>query len=138
MVLFDSSLWIEILRKRGNESLKSEMEEVIKQERIVICGIVKIEVLQGVREKKEFKKLKKIFEGFPELTFDKESADIACEIAWKMRRRGNPQPLSDIIISAICLRYGLELWHLDYHFEEIAKIFPIKQRNLKEVRDEMG
>jgi predicted nucleic acid-binding protein len=50
MVLVDSSVWIELFRKKGDVMVSLALENLIEEMQACFCGIVKLEVLGGARD----------------------------------------------------------------------------------------
>lgn len=40
-------------------------------------------------------------------------------------------PATDLMIAAIALDHECQLWHLDAHFERIARVAPLQQRKFR-------
>ena len=61
MVLIDTTVWIDFFAGRQLPHVAA-LERLIKgREDICICGIILTEVLQGIRDKSEFRKTKELF-----------------------------------------------------------------------------
>jgi predicted nucleic acid-binding protein len=50
MVLVDSSIWIELFRRKGDVMVSLALENLIEEMQACFCGIVKLEVLGGARD----------------------------------------------------------------------------------------
>ena len=119
-VLVDSSVWIDFFR--GTESAVSSIASITKTNRIVICGQIKQEVLQGSRDLKAFQKLEKqmsIWDYEPEAPEDfTEAARIFSQLRWK----GITLPPSDCLVAALAKRLHLPLHTLDPDFNSIPDL----------------
>ena len=119
-VLVDTSVWIDFFR--GTESAVTAMAWITKTKRVVICGQVKQEVLQGSRDAKAFQKLEKqmsIWDYEAEAPEDfLEAARIFAALRWK----GVTIPPSDCLIAAVARRLSLELYASDPDFDSIPGI----------------
>lgn len=119
-VLVDSSVWIDFLR--GLESAATAMASITKTKRIVVCGQIKQEVLQGSRDSKAFEKLNKqmsIWEYEAETPEDFiEAARMFSELRWK----GITVPPGDCLIAALAKRLKLELYAHDADFDSIPHL----------------
>ena len=53
-VLADTDVWIAFFRKsrggEGQRELADALEQLILEDRVVLCGVVELELLQGLRE----------------------------------------------------------------------------------------
>ena len=119
-VLVDSSVWIDFFR--GNEPAVKTIASLSKTVRIVICGQVKQEVLQGSRDTKAFAKLQvqmSIWNYEPESQDDfVEAARIFSALRWK----GITIPPSDCLIAALAKRLNLLLCTHDPDFDYIPHL----------------
>ena len=84
-VLIHSSVWIDFFR--GTEPAASAMRTVIQTKRVVVCGQIKQEVLQGSRDRRAFQKLARemsLWEYESETPDDFiDAARIFSELRWK-------------------------------------------------------
>ena len=67
----DSIIWKEYLRK-GNTKEAKVLENLIKEDKVVICGYTLAEVLNGIKEKETFEKVLKGFLALPYVEIEKE------------------------------------------------------------------
>ena len=63
MVLVDSSVWIEALRRDGNVHVKVALESLLQEYEATFCGPVKLEVLGGAR--KQDRQTRRAFSSHP-------------------------------------------------------------------------
>src|SRR5262245_27542104 len=98
-VLVDSSVWIDFFR--GEPSTVQMLGALMKSRRIVVCGQIKQEVLQGSRDSKAFAKLEEqmsIWEYESETPQDFTNAGrIFATLRWK----GKTIPPTDCLIAAL-------------------------------------
>ena len=80
MVLVDSSVWIEALRREGRLDVKLALECLLEEYEAAWCGTVKLEVLGGARQR-DREKLETHFSCIPYL----QMKDAAWESAKKSR-----------------------------------------------------
>jgi predicted nucleic acid-binding protein len=116
-VLVHSSVWINFFR--GDKAALSDMAAITKTKRVVICGQIKQEVLQGSRDPKAFAKLENqmsIWDYEPEVPEDFiEAARIFSQLRWK----GITLPPSDCLIAALAKRLNVPLHTQDPDFDSI-------------------
>jgi len=119
-VLIDSSVWIDFFR--GAESAIAAIATITKTRRVVICGQIKQEVLQGSRDRNAFQKLDQrmaIWEYEAELPEDfGAAARIFAELRWK----GVSIPPSDCLIAALARRVRLPVYTTDSDFDSIPDL----------------
>ncbi len=46
----DSSVWIEYFRS-GQEKIFDQLDQLLDEDRVVLCGFVELEIIQGIRLK---------------------------------------------------------------------------------------
>jgi predicted nucleic acid-binding protein len=130
LCLVDTSVWIYALRKAFVAGIKSYVEQLIEDDRIVIVPIIKMELLAGTRTKKEFSRLKSRLDALPEVACNERLWEISQELAFKLRRKGLAIPLVDVLIIAGAKSANAVLIHRDRHFELAAKHVSFKAERL--------
>ena len=100
MVLVDSSVWIEALRRDGDVEVKLALESLLEEYEAAWCGPVKLEVLGGARSQ-DREKLEAQFECIPYFPMKDSAWDNAKKIAWRLRDRGCNPPWNDILIATL-------------------------------------
>src|SRR3954454_20399784 len=110
-VLVDTSVWIDFLD--GREDAVRTLNLLIKTGRIVICGQILQEVLQGSRDDKAFTKLDaqmRVWDLEMETTADfVEAAHVFARLRWS----GVTIPPTDCLIAAVALRRKLLVYASD-------------------------
>jgi predicted nucleic acid-binding protein len=121
MILVDTSVWIDYFN--GRETDQTKILDELNEDDVCITDIIFTEVLQGIREEKEYLKIKTILESF----HCKSSKSILTYLeAAKIFRKCRSQGLTirstiDCIISSIALENNISLLTSDKDFKEIAK-----------------
>jgi predicted nucleic acid-binding protein len=123
MVLVDTSVWIDFFRK--NYSLESQVLQslVENEQEVAICGLIRQEVLQGVRDDVTFRRIKNLLDQTHYLSLkEPDSFDHAAEIFRNLRRRGiTLRSPMDCLIAAVAIQSNSVLLHRDSDFMEISK-----------------
>lgn len=130
MILVDSSAWITYYRREGSEDIKGLIIEAISADGVAINGVIAVEVLSGISRDKEFKKVDSDFKGFHWFPLVEETFSEASSLGSSLRKKGITIPSTDLIIAASAISSGSTLFHLDSHFDMIAKHTDLKVRNL--------
>lgn len=89
---------------------------------IVTCGIVKTEVVRGLKTPKakaHMEAFLSICQFVPSTNF---LWDAATDLAWTMDRAGQVIPAADILIAVSAQRVGASVLTLDRHFAMIPKL----------------
>jgi predicted nucleic acid-binding protein len=116
MVLVDSSVWIEALRRDGSVSVKLALEGLLEEYEAAWCGPVKLEVLGGARAQ-DRKKLEEQFSCIPYFPMADAAWDSAKNLAWRLRDKRCTTPWNDVLIAALSVKAGCRIYAVDKHFE---------------------
>ena len=122
VVLIDSSVWVEVSRKSGDESLQAELAELLRDGRTAMTWPVWVDLHQGARGRREEENLKGWREVSHWLEFDDECWGEAAKTARACTRAGINVPFGDVLVFASATRHGVELLERDRHFGMIAKV----------------
>jgi predicted nucleic acid-binding protein len=127
-VLVDTSVWSLALR-RNTATLTPESEELaelIREGRAVMMGAVRQELLSGIRDKKQFTKLRDKLRAFPDLELDEIDYEEAAFCFNRCRAVGLQGSNTDFLICAVTLRRQMALYTTDQDFAGFAKILDLK------------
>lgn len=127
-ILLDTSAWIAYFSREGHEGLKEDVREALARGYVYTCSVVKTELLVGSRDAKAFDKLDSMLGALPEAPVDAMCWQQAAQTGFALRRKGRSIPLPDLLIAEACRRLSLELWHLDQHYDQLAKLLQIRHR----------
>jgi predicted nucleic acid-binding protein len=117
MVIVDSSVWIDLLRKRETSETIA-FERLAAEEEIGLGDLVLYEVLQGVTPANRIEKVKSYMLNFDVFTMG--GRDLALEAvrnAHVMRARGIQVAMVDCLIATFCIVSGSRLLSSDHHFQ---------------------
>lgn len=119
-VLVDSSVWIGYLRK-GRGELFDAVEVLLDESRASLCGMVEMEVVQGLRGP-ERGTVSEMFATLRYLETERQDYITAGERMRELRRRGITIPAADCLIGVLCSRHNLPLLTLDKHFDHLPDV----------------
>ncbi|VAX35206.1 hypothetical protein MNBD_UNCLBAC01-228 [hydrothermal vent metagenome] len=126
LILIDTSVWINAISKKADEKLKMIFETLLLEQRVATTPLIKMELLGGTLDKKEFFHLSEELQALHQLDFTPKIWNYASELGFSLRRKGLKIPNTDLLLAATTLIYRCPLWHQDKHFELIAKHYPLK------------
>jgi predicted nucleic acid-binding protein len=127
MILIDTSVWIDFLGGRDTLHVKKVERLVESRKDICICGIVLTEVVQGIRENKEYERTKAFLSKLIFLPMIQETFFMAATIYRTCRSRGvTIRNATDCMIAATCIQHGVSLLHNDKDFDLIATQFNVQ------------
>ncbi len=119
-VIIDSSVWIEFFRY-GNGEICDLVDELLESNGAALCGIVEMEILQGVR-KKEQKLISDLFSALKYYELKRIDFINAGNQLNILRKKGITIPSTDSLIGTLCQRNNLVLLTLDNHFDHLEKV----------------
>jgi predicted nucleic acid-binding protein len=130
-VLVDTSVWSLALRRKPGalslleQGLVEELTELIKEGRAQLIGIVRQELLSGIRTKAQFEKLRNVLRSFPDEpieTSDYEAAAKASNDCWA---KGVVSSVVDMLICAVALTRHVAIFTTDPDFTNYSKALPL-------------
>lgn len=121
MVIVDSSVWIEGLRRKGDLKVKVGLEGLLDAYEAQLCAPVRLEVLGGARAS-ERKAIGQYFSVIPYRRCDPEDWERAIALAWKIRGEGLTVPWLDVLIASIAAYDAVRVYSIDKHFIAMSKI----------------
>lgn len=128
MTLVDTSVWIDFLRGVNSPQRRVLHKLIEDEEDIAITEIILTEILQGIKEDKNFKAVKNYLLEFPiHRPKGTETYLKAAQIYRDCRKKGKTvRKTVDCIIAAICIENDLTLLHKDSDFDTIAACVELK------------
>ena len=119
-ILVDTSVWVDFFA--GDEPVARTLRPLLMARRVVMCGQVMQEVLQGTRDANALTKMEHQMAMWPyeaETPIDfVEAARIYARLRWK----GVTVPSADCLIAALAKRCGLAVYATDPHFARIPDL----------------
>ena len=129
MILVDTSVWIEALRR----DRPLQLEQLVDFDEIVTCLPILQEVLQGFRDERAFRLARDSMTALPtvESPLRQEIFEEAANLYRSARRSGLTVRSSvDCLIAACAIRNDLTVLHRDRDFPLLAKVSALKQRGV--------
>ena len=111
MLLVDTNIFIDFWNNPSEEITK-----IFADEDIVICGIVRAELLHGAVSEKDFKNIVSLLNTFEELDMISSDWQLLGEYLYRLRKSGISVPISDAIIALIAIKNDVPVWTADKHF----------------------
>ncbi len=126
-VLVDTSVWSMVLRRSHapDETVSGSLRNLILGRRVEIIGPIRQELLSGVREEAQFKKLQKHLAAFPDLALETDDYVMAAKFFNLCRIKGVQGSNTDFLICAVAVRRQLSIYAVDQDFLHFAKYLPI-------------
>src|SRR5262245_51405008 len=111
MVLVDTPIWSLAYRRtlRIVDRWTIALVDLINQERAVLIGPVRQEVLSGLRESAQFERLRRILRAFPDLPIEEADYEEAAIFYNRCRTRGIQGSSTDFLICAVAARNRISI-----------------------------
>jgi predicted nucleic acid-binding protein len=129
--LVDTSVWSLALRRRASDlraaetSTVDELSQLIQEGRARIIGLVRQELLSGIKSQAQYEKLRVTLRAFPDEPIDTSDYEAAAEAANYCRSKGVVVSLVDILLYAVASRRGWSLFTTDPDFKNYARVLPL-------------
>lgn len=123
IVTFDSSVWIEFLRPRGDPAWTAFVQDNLQRQTVVILDVVYAEILRGT-SKANRRAAQLIYETFPAQEMTRSVWQEAFRLIDISAAEGIRYPLGDVLIAATCVHYDYALATKDRHFVAMQAQLP--------------
>lgn len=134
-VLVDTSVW-SLAFRRPSAKLNPQqrrtcklLEEVVSDGRAELLGMVRQELLSGIRESAQFERLRRALLAFPDVSLAVEDYEEAARMSNLCRANGIAGSGVDYLICAVAIRRGWFIFTFDHDFERYAAYLPLKLLN---------
>ena len=115
-VLVDTSVWSLALRRKDTarlssdeQKLKAKLVEAVQLGRVAMLGVIRQELLSGIKEQAQFEKVKAGLDPFLDETVSTADHEYAARIYNECRSRGVEAGTVDFLICAFAVRRGWEV-----------------------------
>ena len=131
-VLVDTSVWSLALRRKRNDLNPQEglhvhgLTELITEGRAKIIGLIRQEILSGIKNFAQFEKLRKYLRAFPDEPIGTTDHEVAARAGNDCRAKGIAVSTVDILICAIALERNFLIHTTDPDFKNYARVLPVK------------
>lgn len=127
MILVDSSVWIDYFRSADTPQV-ALLDSLFGRSPLAVGDLIAAEVLQGVRDERQFKLVRKTFEAFEHI--DLAGYDLAVKASENYRSLRllgiTIRKTMDTLIATRCIEDGLILLHADRDFAPFAQHLGMK------------
>ena len=122
MILVDTSVWVEYLRKTGSDSHVRLRLLIATEAELAITDAVRLEVLAGARDDIHERRLRRLLARAVILPTHPAHYDHAAAVYRSCRRRGETiRKLLDCLIAAVAIQSGVPVLHDDSDFDAMAR-----------------
>jgi predicted nucleic acid-binding protein len=130
-VLVDTSVWSLALRRKhetlgGNERLLvTELSELIREGRAKVIGLVRQELLSGIKSNEQYEKLRLYLRAFPDDLLDISDFEEAAKAGNRCRATGIVVSIVDVLLCAVTVRRDWRFFTTDPDFSHYARVLPV-------------
>ena len=132
-VLIDTSIWSFALRRKLKDlvSIKEthaviELKELINENRAIIIGPIRQEILSGISNYVQYKKLKIKLKAFEDFSLSTGDYELAAEYFNLCRKKGIQGSHIDFLICAVASRNDMSIYTTDKDFDNYSKALTIR------------
>ena len=115
-LLVDASVWSLALRRKNavslnpdEQKLKAELVQAIQDGRVAMLGLLRQELLSGIKEKAQFDKVKEALDPYLDEPIHTADHEYAARVYNECRSQGVVGGTVDILICALAVRRGWEV-----------------------------
>ena len=123
-ILVDSNIYISLLRAGRDPAVA--LGNRYEASDLVICGMVRLEVLRGIKAPKVLERMGAFFDVLSNVPSDNRLWEEATDLAWQLDRQGRILPAADLVIAASALRMGAAVCTHDRHFDHVPGLRVIR------------
>ena len=131
-VLIDTSVWSLALHRK-NESLSTnerflvaELSELIREGRARMIGLVRQELLSGIKAAEQHEKLRLHLRSFPDEVVDTSDYEEAAKAGNRCRAKGVVVSIVDILLCAVANKRLWTIFTTDPDFSNYAKVLSLR------------
>jgi predicted nucleic acid-binding protein len=130
-ILVDTSAWSLALRRKGEglnameRLLVSELSELIREGRARIIGLIRQELLSGIKTTEHYEKLRLHLRFFPDEPIDTSDYEEAAKAGNQCRGKGIVVSIVDILLCAVAIKREWAIFTTDPDFAIYSKVLPI-------------
>ena len=106
--------------------LVSELSEVVREGRARVTGLVRQELLSGIKTTEQYEKLKLYLRSFPDETVDTSDYEEAAKVGNRCRAKGVVVSIVDILLCAVAIKREWAVFTTDPDFSNYAKVLPLR------------
>jgi hypothetical protein len=130
-VLLDTSVWsLALRRKTGSlnateKFIVAELSELVREGRARLIGLVRQELLSGIKTTEQYEKLRLHLRSFPDEPIDTSDYEEAAKDGNRCRGEGIIVSIVDILICSVAIKREWAIFTTDPDFTNYVKVLPI-------------
>ncbi len=130
-VIVDTNVWSVALRRPRHRlsapqrTVREKLAELVEEDRVVMLGIIRQEVLSGIRDQDTFLRIRDTLRAFQDEPLHAADFEEAAAISNRLRTAGIASCSVDNLLCAVALRGNHALMTADKDFLRYAKVLPL-------------
>ena len=130
-ILVDTSIWSLAFRRKPAQKIKVEdpnileLSELIDEDRAVLIGPIRQEILSGISSPSQFSLLKENLRAFDDLLLNTKDYETAAEFFTQCRKKGSQGSHIDFLICSAAKNHAMAIFTSDRDFHSYSKILKI-------------
>ena len=144
-LLVDTSVWSLALRRKDagslspeEQKLKAELTRTIQDGRVAMIGLIRQELLSGIKEQTQFEKVKAALAPFLVEQIDTADHEYAAQLYNECRNQGFQAGPVDMLICAVAMRRNWQVLSNDGGLNNCLAVARKFKENERKVADEEG
>jgi predicted nucleic acid-binding protein len=135
-VLVDTPIWSYAFRSRkeAHQSEVRQLESLIRDQRVLIIGPIRQEILSGYSDLKKFETLREKLSYFENSSIQDSDYESAAEMCNRCRIKGIQGSHIDFLICAVAKRLDVPIFTTDRDFFQYGKVISIKPFGMEAIR----
>jgi len=131
-ILVDTSVWSLGLRRKSQtlssreKMLASDLAEIIREGRARMIGLIRQELLSGIKTSEQFEILRQYLRSFPDEPIDTSDYEEAAKAGNLCRAKGVAVSIVDILLCAVAMKREWGIFTTDPDFANYARVLPLE------------
>ncbi len=131
-VVVDTCVWSLALRRStsqlssAEQSLRTELAELISDGRVQMISPIRQELLSGIRDEVYYRRLRDYLRAFDDEPLTREDFEQAASASNTCRSAGESGSPSDFLICATAVRHRWSIFTTDHDFNSYAQHLPLR------------
>ena len=130
--LVDTSVWSLALRRKADDLsdsealLVAELTELVREGRACMLGVIRQELLSGIKTTEQYEKLRLTLRAFPDESLCTSDYEAAANASNACRAKGIAVSVVDALICAMTIYRDWTIFTTDPDFRKYESVLPIK------------
>lgn len=131
-VLVDTSVWSLALRRKkeslttNERLLVTELSELIREGRARVIGLVRQELLSGIKTSEQYEKLRLYLRSFPDEVVDTSDHEEAAKAGNRCRAKKIVVSIVDVLLCAVAIKRQWAIFTTDPDFSSYGRVLPLR------------